>query len=126
MASKEGHLPRTPKIPRGLLELLEGLKKVHKTGSHGKDWPSAKKAVDALFESVFGLALSLRRCKEEYEWSQTVSPASLHETDIERIDDYNLGAKGPTGRPVKILFGPVYKRVDGMPVILRHGRVLFG
>ena len=56
-----------------------------------------------------------------------MSPASLNEPDINHIDGYNVGARGPTGRPVEIMFGPVYKRVEsGKLVMLRNGTVLYG
>ena len=105
MTSKTCDNP-TVKLPR---ELSEQLKIVHNSVSPNGHWPSARNALDALSKSAFDLALSLRRCRTEYEWSQTMSPASLSEADIRHIDGYNVGAREPTGRPVKILFGPVYK-----------------
>lgn len=107
-------------------ELLKQLKQVHNQVSSHAAWSSAKDALDELFQSAHDLALAIRSCKAEFEWKQTVPPALLDEPDITHIDGYNVRDGGPTGRPVKIMFGPVYKRVDGKLVILRNGTVLFG
>lgn len=57
-------------------------------------------------------------------WNQEAQPASLSMTDIDLIENYNVGAKGPTNKPTKIMFGPVYKLVDGLPILLKSGTVL--
>ena len=106
-------------------ELRDKLKDVHKQVSHLTDWPGAEKAISALMDSAYDLAVALRSCRVEYEWHQTVPPTSLEPTDVERIDEYDVRSR-PTGKPVKILFGPVYKRVDGKPEVLQQGIVLYG
>lgn len=124
LTTNKNHDNRALRAPR---ELLDQLKHVHTRVSSHADWPSARDALDALFEAAYNLALSIRSCKAEYEWKQTVSPALLNEPDIYHIDGYDVGAGGPTGQPVKIMFGPVYKRVEsGKLVMLRNGTVLYG
>lgn len=85
---------------------------------------SALYAPDALCRSAFNVALSIRTCRAEYMWHQRVPPALLQDKHYQRIENYNIGPQGPTGRPTKVLFGPVYKLVDDMPVLLRSGIVL--
>ena len=60
----------------------------------------------------------------EYEWGQMAPPDSFNEADVDRIEPYNP-KEGPAGRPARVLFGPLYKRVDGMLVLLRNGTVLY-
>ena len=79
-----------------------------------------------LMKSAFDLAVSLRSCCAEYDWSQTVPPHSLNKKDIKRICDYDIVTKGPTSQPMEVLLGPVYKQVNGMPAVLRSGTVLYG
>lgn len=108
-------------------KLLDHLKEVHTQVSPRGTWPRAKEALDELFQSAHDLALAIRSCKAEFEWKQAVPPASLNEPAVTRIDGYsNTWETGPKGEPVDILFGPVYKRVDGRLVLLRIGTVLFG
>lgn len=47
-----------------------------------------------LMKSAVDLALSLRSCCAEYDWSQTVPPLSLNKKDIKHIDGYDIGKKG--------------------------------
>ena len=52
------------------------------------------------------------------------SPGSFREEDVDRIEPYNPSG-GSKGRPARILFGPLYKRVDGALVLLLKGTVLY-
>ena len=60
----------------------------------------------------------------EYEWGEMAPPESFNEEDVDRIEPYNP-KEGPKGRPAKVLFGPLHKRVDGVLVLLRNGTVLY-
>ena len=117
----QDHKYRNPKIPD---KLFNRLADVHRSVSSKNNWPKAYKDLDLLVESAFELALALRSCKTEYKWAQKVSPASIKDADVDRIEGYNTGAKGPKGRIVDVLFGPVYKIVDSRPVLLCAGTVL--
>ena len=75
---------------------------------------------------AFDLALSLRSCRTEYEWSQTVPPLFLNEKNLKRINGYKIGTKGPTDQPVKVWFVPMDKLVNDELAMLRTGTVLFG
>ena len=77
-------------------------------------------------KSAFDLALSLRSCRTEYEWNQTVPPLSFNEKNLKHINGYKIGIKGPTGQPMKVWFGPVDKLVNDELAMLRIGTVLFG
>ena len=111
-------------------KICEGLSKnlrvIHELGSQGVDWPRARNAIHGVCKLAFELALALRTCKAEYAWHQAVLPPFFDETDVERIDGYNVDPRGTTGRLAKVLFGPVYKQVDGKPVLLVNGTVLMG
>lgn len=66
----------------------------------------------------------MRRCVAEYEWGQAALPDSFGQEDVDRIESYNP-REGLKGRAARILFGPLYKRVDGVLVLLRSGKVLY-
>ena len=103
-------------------ELEGNLKLIFKRRLEQKDWQKAKSALRELCEFASDLALSLRRCRVQYEWLQEASTLRLD--DVERIEKYNVGGQGPRNRIVKTLFGPVYKHVEGVMVKLRDGTVL--
>ena len=86
---------------------------------------NAKKSLQAIANFAYDLALEIRRCRARYEWAQTAPPASFNELDIDRIEGYNTRVEGNAGSPSKVLFGPVYKRVDNENVLLKKGVVLF-
>ena len=60
----------------------------------------------------------------EDEWGQASSPDSFDPEDVDRIEPYNP-REGPKGRAARVMFGPLYKRVDGVLVLLRSGTVLY-
>jgi hypothetical protein len=91
---------------------------------HSEDYANARDGLRALCKLAFDLALSMRRCSAEYEWAQAASPDSFKEEDVDRIEPYNP-KEGPPGRPARVLFGPLSKRVDGTLVLLRKGTVLY-
>ena len=81
-------------------------------------------ALRALCASTFDLALCLRSCRAEYEWKQLDPPSSIAEADMHRIEEFNVRPREATGEPAKVLFGPLYKRVDDTLVLLRKGTML--
>ena len=81
-------------------------------------------ALRKLCASTFDLALCLRSCRSEYEWKQLDPPISIDEADMHRIEEYNVRPRKATGEPAKVLFGPLYKRVDDTLVLLRKGTML--
>ena len=105
-------------------ELFEQLQAVYRSVPHSETGPVAAEALHMLMKSVFDLALSLRSCSAEYDRNQTMPPLYLNEKDIKRTDCYNIGTKGLTGQPMKVLFGPVYKRVNDKRMMLWTGTVL--
>ena len=102
--------------------LKEKLRLVHKCCSKPTDWDRAKSALLELCKFASDLALSLRRCRVKYEWLQEAS--SLCQDDFERIENYNVGGQGPRNEMAEILFGPVYKHVEGVMVKLQDGIML--
>ncbi len=106
--------------------MYEKLKDVYKRVSNGGDWYKAKDAIVELYRSAYELALALRSCRAEFTWDQAVPLNSLNTDDVVRIPNYNIGPGKSTGQPKKILFGPVYKHVDGNQVLLKGGTVLYG
>ena len=107
-------------------ELFEQLSAVYRSVPHSEIGPVAAEALHMPMKSAFDLALSLRSCSAEYDWNQTMPTLYLNEKDIKHIDCYNIGTKGPTSQPVKVLFGPVYKRVNDKRMMLWTGTVLYG
>lgn len=81
-------------------------------------------ALGALCASTFDLAFCLRSCRTEYEWKQLDPPTSITEEDIHCIEDYNVHPRDATGEAAKIVFGPLYKRVDNALVLLGKGTML--
>lgn len=122
MVTRENRNHRITKICD---ELSHDLRAIHELGPRPEQCSNAKNAIDALCTFAFDLALSLRTCKAEYAWHQTIPPLPFNGTDFEKIPGYDVGTKGPIGRPTKILFGPVYKQVDGKLVLLVEGMVLY-
>ena len=53
-----------------------------------------------------------------------MSPEAFSEPDVEWVDGYDVHPSKATRTPAKIMFGPVYKIVEGERVLLRRGTVL--
>lgn len=82
-------------------------------------------AVDYLLDKPNDIALALRSCSASYCWQQLVVPAKLNRQATEQIHGFGTGLSNTGGGPVEILFGPVYKQVEGEDVLLRKGKVLW-
>lgn len=121
LMTRENHYDRAHQVCQ---KLSKDLNYVFEPVSRVEGGSSALYAPDELCKTAFELALCIRSRRVKYMWHQTVPPASFQAKDIERIDNYNIGPQGPTGRPTKVLFGPVYKLVGDRPVLLRGGTVL--
>jgi len=106
------------------LNLCEELKD-SRVAADSEAWETTKSEMNDLCEKAFELALSLRGCKARYKWSQGV-PASHPASDIELIGPFNVSNNVAELKPVRVLFGPVYKVVDGDSILLRKGDVLNG
>lgn len=85
----------------------------------------AMEAVDDLLDKATDIALALRSCSAAYCWQQLVVPTKVGGQATERIRGFGTGLSDNGGGPVEILFGPVYKQVDGQDVLLREGKVLW-
>ena len=90
---------------------------------------AAETAISAFCQSAFDLALAVRACRPEYLWRQRIKPTRIDKPDVEFIDKYNSPSnyrfnRSPEPNPVKVLFGPVYKAVDGNKILLRPGTEL--
>ncbi|KAG7006536.1 hypothetical protein G7Y79_00014g037110 [Physcia stellaris] len=86
----------------------------------------AKEGLRTLARFAYDLALQMRQCRTRYEWAQTAKVDSFDEADFDRIEDYNTEAEERAGSASRVLFGPLYKHVDGRQrVLLRKGVVLF-
>ena len=79
-----------------------------------------------LCQKAFELALLLRSTNSVFEWGQTVAPSEVPLTDTELIGPYNMKAGGSQAKPVRVMFGPVWKVVDGERILLRKGEILEG
>lgn len=79
----------------------------------------------ALCDFAFNLAISIRMCRPEFLWDQSAPPSTFTDALVEWIDGFDSNNFQP-GEPAKVLFGPVYKIVDGERVTLRTGEVLRG
>lgn len=97
-----------------------------RTAQSDDQWDATRREMHDLCEKGWELGLSLRACKARFKWSQRVLSASIDSSDVEMIGPFNnQGQSGPT-RPVRNLFGPVYKIVDGDHILVRKGEVLSG
>lgn len=85
----------------------------------------AMEAVDDLLDKATDIALALRSCSAAYCWQQLVVPTKVDGQATEQIRGFGTGSSDNGGGPVEILFGPVYKQVDGQDVLLREGKVLW-
>ena len=82
--------------------------------------------MDVLCGKAFDLALSLRGCKARYEWRHGLAPSLVPRSDMELIGPFNVHSPSAPLRPVRVLFGPVYKVVEGDSIVLHKGEVLNG
>lgn len=81
--------------------------------------------VEMLLRRATDLALVLRSCRTRYAWWQNVDGANVDADAAGRIHSYGAGLDLRAGAEARcVLFGPVYKEVDGKAVILRKGKVL--
>ena len=83
--------------------------------------------MDELCSKAFNLALMLRESTSKFEWAQSEEPGSIPPNDMELIGPYN--SKTSTARELKlvrVMFGPLWKIVDGERITLRKGEVLNG
>jgi hypothetical protein len=80
--------------------------------------------LDSACQKAFDLALKLRSCKARFEWRQDAGPTSIPPGDVEAIGTLNIHNASSQPRAVRVLFGPVYKIVEGGSILLRKGEVL--
>lgn len=120
--SLKKRLYRPHRLADGLFEELEEVR----TAADKEAWSLAKDEIEDLCLKGFQLALKLRACTARYEWSQGAGPASLPFSDVELIGPFNAHNNAPQLRPVRVLFGTIYKVVDGDRIVLRKGDVLNG
>jgi len=121
LSHQRGGLDRVPSVCRKLAGQIQDK---HKHFQYRAPPPGFDPAVQALCNLAYDLVISLRACKPEYQWQQ-LRLSTLREQDVEWIEDYNIPS-GASARwvPAKMLFGPLYKIVDGEEVLLRKGTVL--
>jgi hypothetical protein len=125
VASLMAHDEREYRYDRIFTTLCNKLLEVHHpTVSDKADWGNTKSEIGALCKKAWELALSLRGSKTSYQWCQSANPSLIDESDVDSFGPYNPRSKTASHRPVKVLFGPFYKRVEGELTLLRKGVVL--
>lgn len=111
--------PRSPRLFRDLADLPSKV-------LSQKRRRSAEDGLRALARFAYDLALQMRQCRTRYDWAQAAKVDSFDEVDFDRIEEYNTRAEDISGSAPRVLFGPLYKHVDGRQrVLLRKGVILF-
>ncbi|KAL9114874.1 MAG: hypothetical protein Q9227_001117 [Pyrenula ochraceoflavens] len=96
------------------------------TGRDKEGRPAARQEMYDLCARAFELSLTLRESKSKFEWGQGEAPSAIDPTQVEPIGPYNMKSNFEQARPVRVMFGPVWKIVDGDPILLKKGEVLNG
>ena len=79
-----------------------------------------------LCNEALELALTLREGKAVFEWGQGEPPSNIPLSDTDIINNFNMKSKTGQSKPVRVLFGPVWKIVDGERILERKGELLVG
>lgn len=88
------------------------------------DTDAAESDITQLCTSAFDLGLRLRGNRGVYEWRQAAKPESLPPVDMELTGPWAASDDRAPLRPTRVMFGPLYKIVEGEVILLRHGDVL--
>ncbi len=109
-------------------ELAEALcKELRECATTDKDRRiAAKEDMEDLCHKAFELALTLRESTSTMLWGQGEAPSSVPLSDTELIGPYNMRSGGGHLKPVRVLFGPVWKVVDGERMLIKKGEILDG
>ena len=72
------------------------------------------------------LALILRETAATFEWGQGEALGKMPLTDTDVIPNFSMKSRSGLSKPVRILFGPLWKVVDGERILERKGDMLSG